>query len=174
MSLGTQYSANVPLQQMQEYLYLKTVTVVGCLSSGLCRCLPFSAPPHTHVHQSQPHRHLLTLTPRYCCSMSTSNPPASSSSANFTKVFDAATNEYKAITGQDLGTHPFAAAIEKFNSPDDILAVFRTQAQSFDRVFKGSERLMICLGPIVNILFSLSAVLNNQVSLSFILYYETP
>jgi hypothetical protein len=106
--------------------------------------------------------------------MSTSNPPPSSSSANFTKIFDAATNEYKAITGQDLGTHPFAAALERFNSPDDILGVFRTQAQAFERVYKGNERLVICLTPIVQVLFTISAVLDNQVSLSFFLYYEMP
>jgi hypothetical protein len=160
-------------------MLIRRLFIFGAVSvfvhrTGVCRpALSFHQFHLPRTFTVQPHPDT-SLTSRYCCPMSTSNPPASSSSANFTKVFDAATNEYKAITGQDLGTHPFAAAIERFNSPDDILGVFRTQAQSFDKVFKGSERLMICLGPIVNILFSLSAVLNNNVSLSFFLDYEMP
>ena len=127
------------------------------------RCLPFN-PTLTcgnHLRSSRPP-----------ILMSTSNQPnnSSSSNANFTKIFDAATNEYKNITGQDLGTHPFGAALDKFNSPDDIVDVFQTQSQAFTKVFKGQERLMICLTPIVQILFRVSAVLDNSlpmVSLSF-------
>jgi hypothetical protein len=104
--------------------------------------------------------------------MSTSNPTPSSSKANFSKIFDAATKEYKTITGQDLATHPFAAALEKFNSPDDILGVFKTQGQIFDKVYKGNERLMICLNPIVYTLFSLAAVVDGLVSLSFLWYHN--
>src|SRR5579863_4595174 len=104
--------------------------------------------------------------------MSTSNQPTSSSAANFTKIFDVATHEYKTITGQELTTNPLAAALEKINSPDDILGVFRTQAQSFDKVYKGNERLMICLSPIVQIIFTVAATLDAMVSFSIFLYYN--
>jgi hypothetical protein len=122
-----------------------------------------------HVHGQQPYR--LFLTPIIASPMSTSNQPASSSTANFTKIFDVATHEYKTITGQDLTTNSFAAALEKLNSPDDFLRVFRTQAQAFDKVYKGNERLMICLNPIVQIIFTVAATLDAMVSLSIFLYY---
>ena len=68
--------------------------------------------------------HCECLVPRPRKFMLTGNQPTNSSNlnANFTKLFDAVTNEYKNITGKDLGAHPFAAAVDKFNLPDDILA----------------------------------------------------
>jgi hypothetical protein len=96
--------------------------------------------------------------------MSTSDQTTNSSNVNFTKIFESATNEYKTITGQDLGTHPFGAALESLKSPDDILGVFRTQAQEFDEVYKGNEKLMTHLTPIVHVLFTVSATANGLVS----------
>ena len=106
--------------------------------------------------------------------MSTSNPTTSSPNANFIKIFDAATNEYKSITGQDLGTHPFAAAMQKFNSPDDVLGVFRTQSQAFGKVTRGNERLMMCLTPIVQIVFTAAAVVDGLVKPFPLFYITTP
>jgi hypothetical protein len=96
--------------------------------------------------------------------MSTGDHTTNSSNVNFTKIFESATNEYKAITGQDLGTHPFGAALESLKSPDDILGVFRTQAQELDQVYKGNEKLMTHLTPIVHVLFTVSATANGLVS----------
>ena len=83
------------------------------------------------------------------------------SSANFTAIFDAATNDYKALTKQDLGTHPFAAAFENAKSPDSVLDIFRTQAQVFDKFCKGNDKLMAWLTPIVHILFTFSGTLDG-------------
>jgi hypothetical protein len=86
--------------------------------------------------------------------MSTSDQAADPSS-NLTAIFDAASQEYSTLTKQDLETHPFAAALEDYNSPDAIVAVFLKQALRF----KSDDKLMACLTPIVNILFTFSATL---------------
>jgi hypothetical protein len=97
--------------------------------------------------------------------MSTSDQTADPSTSNFTAIFDAASQEYKTLTEQDLGTHPFAAALDSCDSPDAIVAVFRKQAQTFDRFRKGDDKLMAWLTPIVNILFTFSATLGEGIGL---------
>jgi hypothetical protein len=95
-----------------------------------------STPPHSHfcsrnVHKQSDKRPLHT---------------------NFTAIFDAALNEYKTLTKQDLKTHPFSAAFENSNSPDSVMNIFRKQVQAFDKFCKGDDKLMAWLAPIVNIL----------------------
>ncbi len=85
--------------------------------------------------------------------MSASNQTSDPSSSKFTAIFEVASNEYKTLTGQDLGTHSFAIAVEGHNSPDSVLEVFRKQAQAFDNFRKGDDKLIVWLTPIVNILF---------------------
>ena len=97
--------------------------------------------------------------------MSTSNRTTDPSTSNFTAIFDAASQEYQALTKKDLATHPFAAAIKDLNSPDSILNVFRKQAQAFDAFCKGDDKLMASLTPIVNILFTFSETLGEGVGL---------
>jgi hypothetical protein len=91
----------------------------------------------------------------------TTNPSIS----NFTAIFEAASQEYKTLTKQDLTTHPFAAALQGYNSPDSILNVFRDEAQAFDKFRKGDDKLMEWLTPIVNILFTFSESLGEGVGL---------
>jgi len=93
--------------------------------------------------------------------MSTSNQTTDPSIASFTAIFDTAANEYKTLTKQDLGTHPFAAAFGNSTSPDSVLDIFRTQAQAFDEFCKGDDKLMAWLTPIVNILFTFSSTLDG-------------
>ena len=100
--------------------------------------------------------------------MSTSNQTSETtdlSTANFTAIFDAALNEYKTLTKQDLEEHPFAAAFENPNSPDSVMSVFRKQAQAFDKFYKGDDKLMAWLTPIVNILFTFSGTLGAGIGL---------
>ena len=59
--------------------------------------------------------------------MSTTNRTADPSASNFAAIFDAASREYKSLTKKDLATHPLAAAIEGYNTPDSILNVFRNK-----------------------------------------------
>ncbi len=97
--------------------------------------------------------------------MSTSNRIIDRSTANFTAIFEAASNEYKTLTKQDLGRHPLAAALENCSSPDSVLKIFRTQAQAFDKFCNGDDKLMAMLTPIVHILFTFSGTLGEGVSL---------
>src|SRR6266852_2325745 len=105
--------------------------------------------------------------------MSTSNQTTDLSTANFTAIFDAASNEYKTLTKQALETHPFAAAIEISNSPDFIMDVFRKQAQAFDKLRKGDDKLMVLLTPIVNTLFIFSGTLGEGIGIVSILSFMT-
>ena len=89
----------------------------------------------------------------------------SESAANFTAIFDAASNEYKTLTGQDLGSHPFAAAFENTNSLNSVLDIFRKQAQDLDRFRKGDDKLMAWLTPIVHIIFTFSGTLGEGIGL---------
>jgi hypothetical protein len=97
--------------------------------------------------------------------MSASNQTTNPSDSNFTAIFDAASQEYKKRTKQDLATHPFAAALQDYNSPDSILNVFRDQAQALDKFRKGDDKLMEWLTTIVNILFTVSGTLGEGVGL---------
>ena len=97
--------------------------------------------------------------------MSTSNQTTDLSTANFTAIFDAASNEYKTLTKQDLNTHPFAVAFKNSDSPDSVMNVFRGQALAFDKFHKGDDKLMTWLTPIVNILFIFSGTLGEGVGI---------
>ena len=95
--------------------------------------------------------------------MSANSQTTNTSMSNFTAIFDAASHEYKTLTKQDLATHPFAAALQGYNSPDSILNIFRDQAQAFDKFRQGDDKLMEWLAPIVNILFTFSESLGDSV-----------
>ena len=97
--------------------------------------------------------------------MSTSSQTPGPSTSNFAAIFDAASREYKSLTKKDLASHPLAAAIEGYDSPDAILGVFRKQASAFDKFRKGDGKLMEWLTPIVNILFTFSETLGEGVGL---------
>ena len=97
--------------------------------------------------------------------MSTSNQTTDPSTTKFNAIFEAASNEYKTLTGQGLETHPFAAALEDYVSPNSVLNVFRKQARAFDTFHKGEDKLMAWLTPIVYILFSVSETLGEGISL---------
>ena len=97
--------------------------------------------------------------------MSKSNQIIGPSSSNFAAIFGVASREYKSLTKKDLATHPLAAAIEGYNTPDSVLNVFKTQALAFDKFRKGDDKLMKWLSPIVNILFTFSETLGEGVGL---------
>ena len=102
--------------------------------------------------------------------MSTSNQK-NNAFTNFTAIFEAASNKYKSLTGQDLRTHPLATELESRNgSPDSILGVFRKQAQALDKFRNGDDKLMKYLTPIVHILFTFSTAAGADIGLvSFVI-----
>ncbi len=90
---------------------------------------------------------------------------AASPASNFISIFEAASKEYKKLTGQDLNTHPFSVEFDSCDSPDNVLSIFHKQAQVFDEIHKGDERLIRWLDPMVHILFTFSAALGEGVGL---------
>jgi hypothetical protein len=107
--------------------------------------------------------------------MSTSNQTTDPSTNNHDAIFEAASNEYKTLTGQCLETHPFAAALEEYVSPNFILNVYRKQTRAFDTFRKGEDKLMAWLTSIVYILFSFSETLRKSISLvSVQSFYDIP
>ena len=101
--------------------------------------------------------------------MSTSTQESDPSISNFISIFSAASEKYKKLTKQDLYSHPFAAQLDRCDSPAEVLDVFRTQAEAFQEFRKGDERLMKWLDPIVNILTKFSATVSagNALIVSF-------
>src|SRR5258708_39420706 len=97
--------------------------------------------------------------------MSTGNLTADPPTANFTSIFEEASNEYKTLIGQDLETHPLAAALHDYSSPDSILNVYRKQSRALDTLCKGDDKLMEYLSPIIYILFTISETLRTRLSL---------
>jgi hypothetical protein len=97
--------------------------------------------------------------------MSSVNQPTHLSTSNFTNIINAASDEYRKLTKQDLHTHPFAAVLHTCDSPDAVLNVFRGQACAFDEFCKGDDNLMKWLNPTVNILFTLSGTLAEGIAL---------
>src|SRR6267154_4312258 len=91
--------------------------------------------------------------------MSHTNPTASSSSSNFQLMINNALETYKKRTKKDLLTHPLAVRLETCNSPGDIIALLQEQVQRLDQSQSNDERLSKWLDPTVNVLQTLSSVL---------------
>ena len=64
-----------------------------------------------------------------------------------------------------LDAHPFATELDSCDSPEAVVNVFRTQAQTFDKFCKGNEKLLTWLDPIVHVLFTFSATLGEGIGL---------
>jgi hypothetical protein len=96
--------------------------------------------------------------------MSTTNQIAIPSST-FLSIFDAALEEYKNGTSQDLRTHPFANQITSCDSADDILAIFQNQVDALNQAKKKCQTLMKCLNAIVPIFLVFSGVVSEGVGL---------
>jgi hypothetical protein len=126
--------------------------------------------PHSAPSQS-PHQAPLSVAGFH---MSTSNQ-ITDASTNFIAIFEAASDKYKSLTGQDLRTHPLAAELgSNNNSPDSVLGVFRKQAQALDKFHNGDDKLMKYLSPIVNILFTFSTTAGADIGLVSLCCFSVP
>ena len=104
--------------------------------------------------------------------MSASDQTTDPSASTFTAIFEAASNYYKSLTGQDLRRHPLATELESNNnSPESILGVFRKQAQALDKFRNGDDKLIKSLTPIVNILFTFSTTAGADIGLVSLCYF---
>jgi hypothetical protein len=73
--------------------------------------------------------------------------------------------DYAKTTGIDLSKNPFAAAIERENSPGTILELLQERETAFKDYREGHRRLISCLSPAVNAIQVFSDVLGEAVSL---------
>ncbi|KAI9435339.1 hypothetical protein H4582DRAFT_2079897 [Lactarius indigo] len=89
--------------------------------------------------------------------MSQTHPTASSSS-NFQAIFYTSIKEYEKKAKKDLLVHPLMAQTQTCNSPNDILAILRTQVQQFEQSTSADDKLTKWLIPTVNVLYAFSAV----------------
>jgi hypothetical protein len=86
--------------------------------------------------------------------MSSSTPGQTSS--DFKSILDAALSEalseYKKKTGKGLFDHPLATKLQQCDSVDAIKAIFQGQAEAFQQVKDGDQRLMKWIMPVVEVL----------------------
>ncbi len=98
--------------------------------------------------------------------MSSSTPGQTSApSSDFKSILDAALSEYKKKTGKQLLDHPLATEVQRCDSVDAILAVFRGQTEAFRQFRDGDQRLMKWISPAVNVLYTFSGTLSEGVAL---------
>jgi hypothetical protein len=88
---------------------------------------------------------------------------SSASSTNFESIFSAALKVYNKQTKKDIASHPLATELQSCDSSSAIIAILRTQIQTFDQSQGADEKWTKWLGPTVNVLFAFSATLGNGV-----------
>jgi hypothetical protein len=103
-----------------------------------------------------------SITPSYAA---VAMSQTASSSSNLQAIFDASIKEYQKKTKKDLLAHPLIAQLQTCNSPTDILAILRTQAQQLEQSTSGDDRLTKWLTPTVNVLYAFSGVIGAGVGL---------
>ena len=83
------------------------------------------------------------------------NPPS-----NFKSILDAGMNralsEYEKKTGKPLLGHPLATKLQRCHSVDEIKAIFQGQAEAFQKVRDGDQRLMEWINSVVDVLSAFS------------------
>jgi len=72
---------------------------------------------------------------------------------------------YEKITGIDLSTHPFDAALKQAKSPGAILELLRKRENEFKDYRGEYRRLINFISPVVNVIQTFSAVIGAAVSL---------
>jgi hypothetical protein len=86
-------------------------------------------------------------------------------SSTYIQLIIDALAEYVRITGIDLASNPFSAALEQSISPEGILQLLQEREKAFKEYRDGNRRLISSLSPAVNILQAFSGVLGGAASL---------
>ncbi|KAI0248661.1 hypothetical protein BJV78DRAFT_1156397 [Lactifluus subvellereus] len=140
---GAEAGGTINFRLSRLYI-LHYTTVRECVGSA------FNANPQPITHHHPTNNLFLTVTqllPTASAIQMASNQAADPSISNFTSIFETAAKEYKKLTKKDLHNHPFAAQFDRCDSPGAVLGVFQNQAQAFDQLRNGDERLMKWLSP---------------------------
>ena len=98
-------------------------------------------------------------------SSTTVQATSSASSTSNVQLISNALADYAKITGIDLSTNPFAAAIKRAISPSDILELLQEREKAFIDYREGNQRLINCLSPAVNVIQAFSGILGEVASL---------
>jgi hypothetical protein len=93
--------------------------------------------------------------------MSSGHHATSDPTSNLHTILKEAAMQYKALTGEDLAMHPYAAQLENWNSVEAVLGVFQTQAQEFEEFRRGNNKLLTRLQPLVQTLVIVSGSLGD-------------
>ena len=86
------------------------------------------------------------------------------SSSNFRLIVEALA-DYAKLTGIDLTKNPFTEKIELSNSPEAILQLLQERQKAFKEYREMNRRLITCLTPAVEVLYALSGILGDAVSM---------
>ena len=99
-------------------------------------------------------------------SMSSTVQTTSSTSptSNIQLITDALV-DYTNITGIDLSKNPFAAAIERADSPAAILELLQEREKAFKDYREGNRTLISCLSPAVKVIQAFSGILGEAINL---------
>jgi hypothetical protein len=91
---------------------------------------------------------------------------ATSSTSNFQLIIDALA-DYTKDTGIGLSKNPFAAALERSNSPEALLQLLQDRAgrRPSKNIATGNRSLINCLSPAVNVLHAFTGILDDVASL---------
>jgi len=81
------------------------------------------------------------------------------------RPLDLALDKYRKHTGKDLLSHPQVADIDRCESPDSMLSLFRNQSRAFDEFSNGDPELIKWLTSIVLILGAIGEALGAGATL---------
>jgi hypothetical protein len=73
--------------------------------------------------------------------------------------------DYATTTGIELASNPFAAVLERSNSPEAILQLLQDREKAFKEYRDGNQRLISCISPAVRVLQAFSGILGETASL---------
>ncbi|KAN0129300.1 Ankyrin repeat-containing domain protein [Lactarius tabidus] len=88
-------------------------------------------------------------------------------SSHFQSILDAALSEYKSTTGNGLADNELAKELQGCESAEAVLEIIRREAKAFDQFRDGDKRLMKWIGPSVDVLYTISATLGQDVGMVF-------
>ena len=90
-------------------------------------------------------------------------PSTSTSLSDFASLFNAALEDYKRKTKEDLASHPLLPSFQSCDSCDAVLTVLREQIPAFNESQNTGDGLTKWVAPTVNVLYSFSATIGGVV-----------